>query len=512
MPVASPLGRSPLAPLTPVTPRRRPPASPCRRKSPYLTASCVPGPGGSRCGGAPGLDLGAAAAAGGGAVSGGWPGPSAERGPTETAAAEDFRQLVLAANSDGLDLLRRGKGPAAFEQLKFAEAVLAANPAMAVADGGLLALTCSNLGCYYRRAGLPRAALQYLHRAMKAEQALLAEQVGVDASSLSRGAEKTTSSRLAADVSSLVKTKLNVCAALSGIGCHQRAEDLAAEAAHLLAPRCAVGGCGEVEGPATEQRREDCALLAVACHNLGAEREHLRRFAEAAVAYAQGADVATRALGPGSQLARALTASSAEALAKASKHPELADRPLSHGAAAQMHRGSALPFGAPPPPSPPQRGERIQGRPHRGASGGKQGSPTADDDGALVFTSGTEVTALGSIAAHGNIGASASLANDDVRLDGGVGGNVYASGADDLASVAGSQPESRRMRITSTFNEDGRADRSSDWGEAIGRTRTQPVLPSLAPHPQSVQGAGFAEAYGDVVERRISSAGGHAVW
>ncbi|CAE8633438.1 unnamed protein product, partial [Polarella glacialis] len=55
---------------------------------------------------------------------------------------EALRQLVVAANADGLQLLRRGRLAAAFEHLKHAEAVLAANSTGAARDGELVALTC----------------------------------------------------------------------------------------------------------------------------------------------------------------------------------------------------------------------------------------------------------------------------------------------------------------------------------------------------------------------------------
>mmetsp|Transcript_75712 Transcript_75712/g.157797 ORF Transcript_75712/g.157797 Transcript_75712/m.157797 type:complete len:398 (+) Transcript_75712:167-1360(+) len=271
--------------------------------------------------------------------------PGRRRPPVQIAMpSEDLRQVVLAANADGLDLLRRGRATAAFEHFKHAEAVLLANPSIAAADGGLLALTCSNLGCYYRKVGLPRAALQYLHRAMKAEEAVLATAPSPNHFELQQTHSSSKGKRHhglsvspGLDTSSLVKTKLNVCAVLSGVGNHERAEQLAAEAAHLLAPRCSApvvfpsNATEEAIAAIQEQHRQDCSLLAVACHNLGAEREHLRRWSEAAVAYSQGGDVAARALGARSQLARSLLTSADNALAKVSRHPPLIDRPKSRG-------------------------------------------------------------------------------------------------------------------------------------------------------------------------------------
>lgn len=221
------------------------------------------------------------------------------RGSNEIKArAEDLQRVVLAANSDGIDLLRRGKPLQAYEQLKFAEAVLAANPATCAENGDLLALTCSNLGCYYRKKGLPRASLRYLGRALRVEEAA------------ARDAPH--------DACGLATTKLNACAALSGMGNHEEAEKLAVEATRLLV----VEGGEEGDAP---PGREACALLAVACHNLGAEREHLGQWGAAAMAFRHGAEAAVRALGPRSDLARSLADSCAEALEKAERHPTTMD-------------------------------------------------------------------------------------------------------------------------------------------------------------------------------------------
>lgn len=209
---------------------------------------------------------------------------------------EAVRHVVLCANSDGIDLLRRGRAAAAYEQLKYAEAVLASNPDAAAQDDELLSLTCSNLGCYYRKAGMPRTSVRYLGRALRLEEAATRD--------------KTQ------DAVSLAKTKLNACAALSSMNCHEEAEQMATEATRiLLAPE------------ASEASREECALLAVACHNLGAEREHLGRWGAAAVAFRQGAEVASRTLGNSSDLTRALSTSYGEALTRAEKYPTSPDRP-----------------------------------------------------------------------------------------------------------------------------------------------------------------------------------------
>lgn len=211
--------------------------------------------------------------------------------------SEDLRQVVLAANADGIDLLRRGQPVMAFELLKYAEAVLVSNPEISADENELLALTCSNLGCYYRKAGLPRAALRYLGRALRAE--------------------KATDGSVPQDTCALATTKLNACAALSGVGRHEEAEKLAVTALQLLTPQ-----------DGSSPSREECSLLAVACHNLGAEREHLGRWAPAAVAYRQGSEVSRKVLGPQSPLTRTLHDRCAQALSKAERNPFPRRRPV----------------------------------------------------------------------------------------------------------------------------------------------------------------------------------------
>jgi len=203
-------------------------------------------------------------------------------------------EAVLAANADGLHALRNGRAFVAFEQFKYAEAVLASRPG-AVASAGvgpnLLAVTCSNLGCCHRRVGRPRAALRYLDRALRAEEA-------------------SASSNAPQDMMSVAATKLNACAVLSDVGRHEEAEKLAQEALELLAT--------EDEANHT---REQCSLLAMSCYNLGAEREHLGLWGPAAVAYRQGTEIAQKALGPASPLAKTLADHCHQAWMKAERSP-----------------------------------------------------------------------------------------------------------------------------------------------------------------------------------------------
>merc|ERR1712227_912361 len=63
-------------------------------------------------------------------------------GDVDASPGKGLVEIVIAANADGMDLLRRGQAAMAFEQLKFAEAVLVANPEVAKEQSSVLALTC----------------------------------------------------------------------------------------------------------------------------------------------------------------------------------------------------------------------------------------------------------------------------------------------------------------------------------------------------------------------------------
>merc|ERR1719316_2016201 len=113
-------------------------------------------------------------------------------------AGTDFQSLVLSCNKDGMDSLRQGHYKAAFEQLKYAEAILIANQKEGE-NTSLLAVTCNNLGCYYKKVGKMHAALSYLRRALKIEVALNTDAVTV------------------------AGTHLNICAILSKLEKHDKA-------------------------------------------------------------------------------------------------------------------------------------------------------------------------------------------------------------------------------------------------------------------------------------------------
>ena len=60
----------------------------------------------------------------------------------------DYEQLVLKSNKEGMDFLRKGQYKEAFEQLKYAEAVVVSK---SEEETNLMSVTCNNLGCYYKK-------------------------------------------------------------------------------------------------------------------------------------------------------------------------------------------------------------------------------------------------------------------------------------------------------------------------------------------------------------------------
>jgi len=365
---------------------------------------------------------------------------------TPPRCGEHLREVVLAANADGLDLLRRGHRVMAFEQLKYAESVLVSNPDISAVDNDLLGMTCSNLGCYYRKAGLPRAALLYLTRALRAEEA---------------SAHETP----VQDVCSLATTKLNTCAALSGVGRHEEAEKLAVEAVELLSPP---------DGGTPSQ--EECTMIAVACHNLGAEREHLGRWAYAAVAYRQGTEVARKTLGPKNALTRTLTDRCSHVLAKAERNPHFPCRPVGprpHTSRSRPRTGASLTT---------PRG-RSGGVPF-GDGGCTTASGTPADIQLTPHASTIQAAISGSFPAPALVGASCAWAAAEELLP--SGGNATTREEGDTSTEECSQqtstvlaPQRSNSRVTEE-DQDAQDD-------TFGGDRQEHFLPELSDGPPTVR-------------------------
>merc|ERR550539_855305 len=151
-----------------------------------------------------------------------------------SAGQQDFQSLVLSCNKDGMDSLRKGQDKAAFEQFKYAEAVLIANQTEGD-NTSLLAVTCNNLGCYYKKVGKFHGSLSYLRRALKMEVELKTDEM------------------------TLAGTHLNLCAVLSKLEKHDKAVQHALSALELMSKR--------VTESDTVVSEDDYPVLAIAYHN-----------------------------------------------------------------------------------------------------------------------------------------------------------------------------------------------------------------------------------------------------
>eukprot|EP00929_Paragymnodinium_shiwhaense_P055450 TRINITY_DN27779_c0_g1_i1.p1 TRINITY_DN27779_c0_g1~~TRINITY_DN27779_c0_g1_i1.p1 ORF type:complete len:844 (+),score=202.32 TRINITY_DN27779_c0_g1_i1:160-2691(+) len=191
-------------------------------------------------------------------------------GPTQ-----DFQSLVLTCNKDGMESLRRGQLKAAFEQFKYAEAILIANQ-MDGHNTSLLAVTCNNLGCYYKKVGKLHGALSYLRRALRMEVELDTDEV------------------------TLSGTHLNICAILSKLDKHDKAVQHAHCALDLIKKRVHSASGGD------RVSQDDYSVLAIAYHNVAVERDFLQEFEKAASAFQEGHQVARRHLGEEHPLSIAL--------------------------------------------------------------------------------------------------------------------------------------------------------------------------------------------------------------
>eukprot|EP00746_Dinoflagellata_sp_MGD_P163804 gnl/MRDRNA2_/MRDRNA2_92040_c0_seq1.p1 gnl/MRDRNA2_/MRDRNA2_92040_c0~~gnl/MRDRNA2_/MRDRNA2_92040_c0_seq1.p1 ORF type:complete len:1011 (-),score=241.41 gnl/MRDRNA2_/MRDRNA2_92040_c0_seq1:98-3130(-) len=201
----------------------------------------------------------------------------------------DLHNLVLACNKDGMDSLRKGNHKAAFEQLKYAEAILIANQREGE-GGSLLAVTCNNLGCYYKKMGKLHAALSYLRRALKVELSMHTEDVTV------------------------AGTHLNICAIQSKLDKHDKAVQHALCALELISNKVAASEEG------TEVTQDDYSVLSIAYHNVAVEREFLQQWDQAAMAYQQGFHVSKRCLGENHPMTATLQRNCNAVLEKAAKY------------------------------------------------------------------------------------------------------------------------------------------------------------------------------------------------
>jgi len=184
--------------------------------------------------------------------------------PPQELPMGDVETLVVSCNKDGMDRLRQGDVKSAFEQFKYAEAILLANQ-MEGDSTSLLATTCNNLGCYYKKVGKFHGALGYLRRALKLEVELKTDEV------------------------TLAGTHLNLCAVLSKLEKHDKALQHALVALDMLNKK--------IDKVDTQASQDDYTILSIAYHNVGLEREHMQQWDQATIAFRTGYEVAKRFLG-----------------------------------------------------------------------------------------------------------------------------------------------------------------------------------------------------------------------
>lgn len=185
----------------------------------------------------------------------------------------DMQNLILSCNKDGMELLKSGRTKDAFDNFKYAEAVLLAASNKQSDSRSLMAVTCNNLGCYYMKVRKFHGALSYLRRALKMEVEL-----------------KT-------DETTMAGTHLNLCAILSKLEKPRKAVQHALQALDLMHRR--------VAGSENVASQDDYTTLAVCYHNIGQCRlmqvdeqtRETQQTDQAATAFQTGYQVALRFLG-----------------------------------------------------------------------------------------------------------------------------------------------------------------------------------------------------------------------
>jgi len=232
----------------------------------------------------------------------------------------DMREIILSCNKDGMEALRNGQEKTAFDQFKYAEAMLLANQ-MDGDNTALLAVTCNNLGCYYKKTGKFHGALSYFRRALKMENELSTDEV------------------------TLAGTHLNLCAVLSKLEKHTKAFQHALCALELMSRVVSSSNAGA--------SAEDYTVLAVAYHNVGMEREFLGQYDQAATAFQNGFQVAKRLLGESHPLSLTLERNCEEVLRK-SKRSKAKSHKQRGGEAGEVVLPPVAPGGQPPRPGSPQ--------------------------------------------------------------------------------------------------------------------------------------------------------------
>ena len=201
-------------------------------------------------------------------------------------------------NSIAMQYLQQGEHSHALDLLQSAESLISEGAQGNASFDSLKGLTYNNLGCYFRREGMPMEALKWLRQAHDIEQ-----RVGEDSSRSS--------------------TFLNLCAVYSLLGKHLEALQCATQALKHLKAVLQRNPDASLSASVPGMEKVDTAsMLAIAYHNIAVEQEYLFRFDEAVDSYRKALQVAETQCGSKSQLAAkirlALTAAANAAQAAAS--------------------------------------------------------------------------------------------------------------------------------------------------------------------------------------------------
>uniref|UniRef100_A0A7S4L9B6 MalT-like TPR region domain-containing protein n=1 Tax=Guillardia theta TaxID=55529 RepID=A0A7S4L9B6_GUITH len=176
-------------------------------------------------------------------------------------ALQTSEKLGRLYNSRAMVNLQRGENSIAFILLQCAQMVISDFEGSVDLES-LKALTYNNLGCYFRREGMPMEALKWLRQAHDIE-----ERIG--------------------EVSSRGSTFLNLCAVYSLLGKHLNALNCATEALKYLDVQSRKP---EVKGHGSE-RTDRASMLAIAYHNIAVEQEYLNRYEDAIRSYQSALNV-----------------------------------------------------------------------------------------------------------------------------------------------------------------------------------------------------------------------------
>jgi tetratricopeptide (TPR) repeat protein len=272
-----------------------------------------------------------------------------------TGGASDIQDLIFSCNKDGMESLRRGDLKSAFDQFKYAEAILLANQTVEAERTALLAVTCNNLGCYYKKLGKFHGALSYLRRSLKMEVEINTDEV------------------------TLAGTHLNLCAVLSKLEKHDKAVQHALNALQLMSHRI-----NEVATATATQ--DEYIVLAIAWHSVALEREFLQQWDQAATAFQTGYQVAKRLIGESHPLTMALEQSCNAVLRKAKDTKAKAAAPQH-----QPLRADKCPTGVLPPLS-------VAMPTLKAGASALQGGDAATLASPRMLITRTSTTAIGSLA------------------------------------------------------------------------------------------------------------------